>query len=88
MIKKSAIQNFVSGEILCQSSDDAPSVHKMGARFNVTSTTIHNRRLCSREQINCTTTATLNGDIQICIKSMMMPIDLRDTDLKPVGNGN
>ena len=35
-----------------------------------------------------TTTASLNGWDRNRIESMMMPMDLRDNDLKPVGNGN
>ena len=44
-------------------------------------------RLCDTETVR-TTTATLNGSVQNRIKIMMMPMDLRDNDLKPVGNGN
>ena len=35
-----------------------------------------------------TTTASLNAWDRNRIESMMMPMDLRDNDLKPVGNGN
>ena len=35
-----------------------------------------------------TTTASLNGWDRKRIESMMMPMDLRDNDLKPAGNGN
>ena len=34
------------------------------------------------------TTATLNATVQICIKSMMMPMKSRHNNLKPGGYGN
>ena len=35
-----------------------------------------------------TTTRILIDWVRFCNKSIMLPMDLRDNDLKPVGNGN
>ena len=36
----------------------------------------------------CTTTITLIDPLGVCIKNMMMPMELRDNNLGPGGNGN